>query len=164
MKIHDPQLQNQNSTGERRVLAVSSGGGHWIQLMMLKPAFERHQCSFASERTAYAKEVPGSRFYTLKKANRWNPFLLLILSLELLGIVVRERPDVVISTGAACGVFAIVLAKIILRSKTIWIDSIANCSHLSLSGRLVKPFADIWLTQWQHLAHTEGADYWGRVF
>jgi hypothetical protein len=57
----------------------------------------------------------------------------------------------------------IVLAKCLLGAKTVWIDSIANVQTLSMSGRLVRHFADLWLTQWPHLAHADGVRFEGAV-
>jgi hypothetical protein len=72
------------------------------------------------------------------------------------------RPDVVISTGAAPGYFAILFGKK-LGAKTIWLDSIANVDELSMSGRAVGKYADLWLTQWEHLATEGGPDFIGAV-
>ena len=46
-------------TGRRRVLAVASGGGHWVQLLRLRPAFEGCDVTYACVRPAYADDVPG---------------------------------------------------------------------------------------------------------
>ena len=69
----------------------------------------------------------------------------------------------VVTTGAAPGLVALVAAKLLLRSRTIWIDSIASVETLSLSARLARPVADAWLVQWAHLARPEGPEYWGAV-
>jgi hypothetical protein len=58
---------------------------------------------------------------------------------------------------------ALVLAKLFFRSRTIWIDSIANCEQMSLSGILARRFSDAWLTQWPQLQRAGGPDYWGAV-
>ena len=47
--------------------------------------------------------------------------------------------------------------------KTIWIDSLANAETMSLSGLKVKPYADLWLTQWEHLATPKGPYFYGAV-
>nr|WP_302675558.1 hypothetical protein [Sphingomonas faeni] len=60
-------------------------------------------------------------------------------------------PHLVVSTGAAPGAMALLVGKM-FGARTIWIDSIANSEVLSLSGRLVRPIADLRITQWQHLA------------
>ena len=69
----------------------------------------------------------------------------------------------VISTGAAPGLVALAVAKLLTGSRTVWIDSIANTKQLSLSGRLARPVADAWLVQWPHLARPGGPEYWGAV-
>jgi hypothetical protein len=84
------------------------------------------------------------------------------MALTLLWIMIVERPDVVISTGAAPGYFALRFGKL-LGARTIWVDSIANVDELSLAGSKVGRFADLWLTQWPHLAQPAGPQYFGAV-
>lgn len=145
------------------ILAISSGGGHWVQLLRLRPAFARHKVVFASVYEAYAADVPDSRFYTFSDASRFSKASYLVVLVQLLRIVLRERPRVVITTGSSPGLFALAFAKLLLRSKTIWIDSIANCERLSSSGARAKWVADVWLTQWEHLSNGEGPRYMGAV-
>ena len=64
----------------------------------------------------------------------------------------NERPDIVISTGAAPGLFAIIISRFV-GAKTIWLDSIANYEQISLSGKLAKYFTHLHLTQWEHLTN-----------
>ncbi|PKP46553.1 MAG: oligosaccharide biosynthesis protein Alg14 [Bacteroidetes bacterium HGW-Bacteroidetes-11] len=135
----------------KKILAVASGGGHWIQLMRLKPAFEGCDLVYLSTHDGYKKLVQNSRFYKVTDANRWNKLKLLKMAFEVRKVVIREKPDVIISTGAAPGLFAILWGRL-SGSKTIWLDSIANVEKLSMSGRIVKPFAHLHLTQWEHLA------------
>lgn len=152
-------------TAARRILAVASGGGHWVQLLRLRPAFEGWAVTWVTVDCAYAADVvgtPKSRFRVINDATRWNKVALLWMALRLLWIVVRERPDVVISTGAAPGYFALRFGRW-LGSRTIWIDSIANAEQLSLSGSRVGRFADLWLTQWEHLARPQGPRFAGAV-
>ena len=80
----------------------------------------------------------------------------------MLWLVIRERPDVVVTTGAAPGYFALRFGKWI-GAKTIWIDSIANLERMSLSGERVRRYADLWLTQWAHLAKSDGPVFLGAV-
>lgn len=145
-----------------RVLAVASGGGHWVQLMRLVPAFEGHDIAYATVQATYAEQVLGARFYTVRDATRWDRWGLIVLGWQLLRIISRERPQVVVTTGAAPGVLALMIGRG-FGAKTIWIDSIANVDELSMSGRRARNVADVWLTQWPHLARPEGPSYEGRV-
>ncbi len=147
---------------KKRVLAISSGGGHWVQLLRLRPAFDDQDVAYVTVHRDYASDIPGCRLFVINDANRWNKIGLVRMAIRLLVIVLRFRPHVVVSTGAACGYFALRFAKLI-GARTVWIDSIANVEELSMSGRLVRPYADLWLTQWPELARPNGPDFKGAV-
>jgi UDP-N-acetylglucosamine:LPS N-acetylglucosamine transferase len=147
----------------RKILAVASGGGHWVQMRRLQPAFDGLDVTFVSVQPDYAEEVPGHRFYSVRDVTRWDRWGIVRLVAQLLVILMVVRPRVVITTGSAPGVITLGLAKILLRSKTIWIDSIANCEEMSSSGKEAHRFADVWLTQWPQLQQAGGPDYWGAV-
>jgi len=145
-----------------RILAVASGGGHWVQLLRLRPAFEGHRVTYVTVRHGYAADVPGERVRTVVDATRWNKFKLALMGAKLLWIVLTERPDVVVSTGAAPGYFAIRFGKLI-GARGVWLDSIANVEQLSMTGELAGRKADLWLTQWEHLEREGGPQYVGAV-
>ncbi len=147
---------------QKRVLAVASGGGHWVQLLRLRPAFEGCEVTYVTVRRAYASDVSGCRMRVINDATRWNKVRLAVMGLRLAWIVLRERPDVIVSTGAAPGYFAIRLGKM-LGARTVWLDSIANVEEVSMTGQIVGRHADLWLTQWSHLAQEDGPQYKGAV-
>jgi hypothetical protein len=146
----------------RKILAVASGGGHWVQLLRMLPAFDGETIVYVTTLPSYRQFVAPARFYTVCDASLWTKLRLLRMAAKMIWIVLRERPDVIISTGAAPGYFAVRLGKY-LGATTIWVDSIANVEKLSLSGRKVGPYADLWLTQWPHLARPEGPRFEGAV-
>jgi UDP-N-acetylglucosamine:LPS N-acetylglucosamine transferase len=146
----------------KKVLAVASGGGHWMQLLRLIPAFEDHEIVFVTVLESYRHQVPNSKFYTVPDANRWNRVGLLALAARMAWIVCLEKPQVVVSTGAAPGYFAVLFGHF-FGARTIWVDSLANVERLSLSGRLAGKHADLWLTQWPHLASERGPHHAGAV-
>lgn len=134
-----------------------------MQLMRLRPAFVNCEVVFATVKEGYRVHLAhGAPFHVIPDANRWNKLGLLRVLFTIFRIIWRERPDVVISTGAAPGYFAIRAGKL-LGARTIWVDSIANAEELSLSGRKAGPHADLWLTQWAHLARPGGPNYRGSV-
>jgi UDP-N-acetylglucosamine:LPS N-acetylglucosamine transferase len=145
-----------------KVLAVSSGGGHWVELIRLVPAFEGYDTVFATVDEAYRSDAGAARFYTICDVTRWNKLRWVQTFVKLAWILLRERPDVVVSTGALPGYFSLRLAKW-FGARTIWIDSIANVEQLSLSGQMIGKHADLWLTQWPHLAKIDGPFYRGTV-
>lgn len=159
-----------------RVLAVASSGGHWVQLMRLRPAWRGCDVAYLTTEESYSQQLfdqaaeagaPPPRFYTTVSANRWQKLRLLRQLASIVWIVFRERPAVVCTTGAAPGYFAIRIAKW-FGARTIWIDSIANGEAMSMAGRLAGGSADVWLTQWDSLATGKANDvrqpeYWGAV-
>lgn len=146
---------------KRKVLAVASGGGHWVQLLRLQPVFEDCDVSFVSTIDDYKKDVDAP-FYTVTDASMWDKIRLTRMFIEIAWLVLRIRPDVVITTGAAPGLAAIICGRV-TGAKTIWLDSIANSEVLSSSGQHARRWATAWLTQWPHLSDDKGPRHWGAV-
>jgi UDP-N-acetylglucosamine:LPS N-acetylglucosamine transferase len=145
-----------------RILAVSSGGGHWVQMLRLRPAFADKQVTYASVGMSRAADVAPAAYRSIPDANRAQKLKLLWLLMKLSWLVLRVRPDVVISTGAAPGYLAVRIGRM-LGARTLFLDSIANAEELSLSANLAKRHCDLVLTQWPHLADHDGPGYRGSV-
>ena len=151
-----------SSDNRRKLMAISSGGGHWVQLLRVSPAFASCCCVFVTVSESYRSQIAGQRFYSVNDATRWNKFGLIWMALRLVWIIWKEKPEVMISTGAAPGYIALRLGRLV-GARTIWLDSIANIERLSLSGEKIGRHADLWLTQWPHLAKAGGPHYAGSV-
>lgn len=145
-----------------RILAISSGGGHWVQLLRLRPALEGHDVTYVTVDRAYQSDVGTARFRTISDATRWSKLAMLRTALQILWMMLRLRPQIVISTGAAPGYFAVRIGKL-LGARTIWLDSIANVDEVSMAGQWAGPYADLYLTQWEHLAQLGGPQFRGAV-
>lgn len=146
----------------RKLLAVSSGGGHWVQLLRVSKAFDGCELTFVTVHKSYRSQVPDHQFYVIDDANRQDKLGLIRAAGRLAWIICIERPDIIVSTGAAPGYIALRLGRM-TGARTLWLDSIANVDELSLSGRKIGRYADLWLTQWPHLARPEGPYYAGAV-
>lgn len=154
-----------------RVLAISSTGGHWVQLMRLSPAWddcETHYACTSPDHWARVEAAANKRgqkvagYYPIIDANRWSKVKLVRQMLQVAMLLIRLRPDVIITTGASVGYFAIRIGKL-LGARTCWIDSIANAEQLSLSGAKSGPHANLFLTQWPEIAKPGGPEYRGSV-
>lgn len=146
----------------KKVVAVASGGGHWVQLLRIRPAFEGMSVEFISTNAGYSSQV-DQVLHVVTDANMWEKLKLIRMFIEVAYIIFKVKPDFVITTGAAPGYAAIMFGKL-LGAKTIWIDSVANSETLSSSGKRAKRWADIWLTQWPHLVdEANGLKTWGSV-
>jgi len=147
---------------KKKVLAVASAGGHWIQLLRLRPAFEGTDVVFASTSKGNYYEVNGAEFYSFKDATRkefWNFF---VMFFQVIKILIKVRPDVIVTTGSAPGMVTLAFGRLFF-AKTVWIDSIANVEQLSTSGKIAKRFANLYCTQWEELAEKSEAKYIGAI-
>lgn len=144
------------------VLAVSSGGGHWVQMLRLAPAFRGADVHYATTDPSAADQVGTAAFHTFSDANKDTPIRLIVCALKLAWIIFTVRPDVVVSTGAAGGYLAIRIARLI-GARTMFVDSIANARELSISARISLRIADRVLSQWPRVAELSGAEYRGAI-
>lgn len=146
----------------KKILAVASIGGHWIQLLRIMKGLEdKYEISYLSTYDKCATMVQGHTFHKLLDFSRWNWYKLFPAFIHDLNLIRKEKPDVVITTGAAPGLI-VLFAAFCLGKKTIWIDSIANVNHLSLCGRVASKFATYTYTQWKEL-ETQKIHFMGNV-
>ena len=146
----------------RKIMAVASGGGHWQQLMLLRPAFGGHQVLFVTTFPGLPDVFGAQPSVIVPDCNRSDLRQGLRCAAALARTMLRFRPDEVISTGALPGVLALALGRL-FGARTIWIDSIANAEEMSMSGRLARRVAHLWLSQWEDVAAASGAGYAGAV-
>jgi UDP-N-acetylglucosamine:LPS N-acetylglucosamine transferase len=145
-----------------KVLAVASGGGHWEQLMALRGAFEGKDVVFTTTNSGLLRKYNIQNGVVVPDCSRDSIFLSIKCVIVTFFLILRQNPDVVISTGAAPGFFCLLAGKV-LGKRTVWIDSVANVERLSMSGKMAGKIATLWLTQWKHLAQPEGPHYFGAV-
>lgn len=161
-----------------KLLAISSPGGHWIQLTRLCAGLEdRYQIVYAMPAALFTSTTPTERdgtsvptersrserkVYSVTDVSADDKWRLIPCSLQVLYILLKERPKAILSTGAAPGAIAIWLGSL-LGIRTIWVDSIANVKQLSKAGKLAQKRADVFLTQWEHLSNGQTILYKGAV-
>lgn len=145
----------------KRVLAIASGGGHFIQLLRLRPAWEGHEVSYATVHASSAVDVAPAPFFTFRDVSRADLWRLPATIADLTRILIKVRPQVIVTTGALPGLLAMALARP-FGTKTLWVDSIANSEVLSGSGRQAGRVATQVVTQWPQLTEP-GVEHWGSV-
>lgn len=152
-----------NGGGKRpRLLAIASGGGHWDEMMILRSAWRNCEVHYATTMRGLGARAGLGKAHLVPDCNRNARFEVVrsIFSLSLL--LVRLRPDVVVTTGALPGLLALMLGRA-LGARTIWIDSVANAEEMSLAGIKARRHCDLWMTQSPSVAAASGACYAGEV-
>ena len=149
-----------------KLLAISSPGGHWIQLNRLSAGLEeRYQIVYAMPAglfTSTSRNERERKVYSVVDVSADDKWRLIPCALQVLYILLKERPKAILSTGAAPGAVAIWLGSF-LGIRTIWVDSIANVKQISRAGKLAQKRADVFLTQWEHLSDGQTIQYKGAV-
>lgn len=148
-----------------KLLAISSPGGHWIQLTRICLGLEeRYNIIYAmpGELFGTASAFRDKKTYSVTDVSADDKWRLIPCALQVLYILLKERPKAILSTGAAPGFVAIWLGSV-FGIRTIWVDSIANVKQISRAGRLAQKRTDIFLTQWEHLSDGQHILFKGAV-
>ncbi len=131
--------------------------------MLMRPALADADVKYVTTLPGLPARAGITKYSIVHECNRNDLRKLASNTARLLWILARYRPDVVISTGALPGLIGVALARTVFRSRTIWVDSVANGKEFSMSGRMAKRFSSLWLTQWEEVAQATGASCFGRV-
>lgn len=150
---------------EIKVAVACSPGGHMVQVRQLSSVYEKYEFFYFTFNGEVADELRKKyKVRSIPNIVRYNPLSWvygLILSIYW---VLRERPDVVISTGAGITVFFCVFAKV-FGAKLIFLESMAKVEKPTLTARMLYPFSDLFLVQWPGLLkYFSKAKFVGRLF
>ncbi len=132
-----------------RVLVVSSVGGHLTEVMQLAPLFAGHEVVLVVNDRAELPAFPFARVYRIAHAERdWR---VLLNFAEAARILRREDPDVIVSAGAGPVVPFAVVARVLLGTRIVFLESAAAIVKPTLTGRLMYPLAHDFFYQWPAL-------------
>jgi len=147
-----------------KICLVASAGGHLSQLLKIVQAVNGYEAFVVTTSEAVRENLTRfGQVHVVGECNRQHGLRVVRVFLTCWRILRRERPDVVLSTGAAPGCVCCFLGKL-MGAKIIWVDSITNVGRLSLSGWLVRYIADLFIVQWAELAQKyRGTEYVGTI-
>ncbi len=147
-----------------KIALICSSGGHLFQLFRLRDSFEKYPRFWVTFLTEDAQVLlKNEKVYCAYSPTNRNVINFIRNFFLALKIVRKERPTVMISTGAGVAVPFFYLGRM-LGIKTIYLESLARIDDLSLSGKMVYHFADHFLVQWEDLARRyKKAVYAGKV-
>jgi UDP-N-acetylglucosamine transferase subunit ALG13 len=144
-----------------RICLAASGGGHLRQLLDLQPFWSAHDYFFVTEDTALGQSLRDNHsayfvpHFGLGQARLGAPFKMLwrafISFFKTGALMLRERPDMVVTTGAGAVFFTVLWARL-LGARIVVIESFARFEQPSLFGRMTRPMADEFVVQSAALA------------
>lgn len=136
---------------ELKVCLVGSSGGHLTHLYMLKPFWkdkERFWVTFDKEDANSLLE--GENVYHCYFPTNRNIKNLIRNTFLAIKVLRKEKPDLIISSGAAVAVPFFYLGKL-RGAKTVYIEVFDRIDKPTLTGRLVKPVTDKFIVQWDEM-------------
>lgn len=137
----------------KKICFIASTGGHFEQLMMLKPLMDKYNSFVVTEKTDYSVFNSKMQFYYLKQVNRHELnfiFYMIFNIIKTILIFLKEKPNIVISTGALSTIPMCIIAKL-LGKRLIFIESFAKITSPTLTGKLLYRFADQFYIQWEEM-------------
>jgi len=139
-----------------KICLTCSAGGHLTELLFLKKCYSKYPRFFITfKREDTAEIAKQEKVYFVEDPKR-NIIKLLKSVFQTLSVLLKENPDVVISTGAGVGVVTCYVAKLFLGSQIIFLESFCRIEEPSLSGRLVYPISDMFFVQWKEMLEQYG--------
>lgn len=133
--------------GQVKVCLVSSSGGHWEQLKRLKPLIDKYGGFYVTERTPFVEDGPYLMVQTDLK-DRLMPIKMLVNAVHALCIWIKERPDVVVTTGTMVA-YPFYLLAVLLRKKFVFIETFGRSNEPTVAGKLMQKHADLFFVQWE---------------
>lgn len=155
----------------KKVIFISSTGGHLSELMQLKDIFKKYDYHIITEKndtTLKLKEKYGDRISYLVYGAR-NYMLSYMFKfpyniLKSLVLFLKIRPDIIVTTGAHTAVPMCYIAKL-FKKKIIFIETFARVNSKSMSGKMISKIADVFLVQHEEMLDVyENAVYKGELY
>lgn len=141
----------------KKVIFISSTGGHFNELLKLKPMFEKYDYHIITEKdktNEYLKQEYGEKILYLPYGTRSKIFSYIFkyiyLCIKTIYYYAKIRPQYIVTTGTHTAGPMCYLGKI-FGSKIIYIETFANVSRKTATGRLVYPIADLFIVQWEEM-------------
>lgn len=141
----------------KKVLFISSTGGHLSEMMQLKSMFDKYDYHIITEKTKsnlslkkeYKKKI-NFLFYGTKDHPISYPFKLFLNCFKSLYLYFKIHPDYIITTGAHTAGPMCCIGKI-FGSRIIYIETFANIDTKTITGRLLYPISDRFIVQWHNM-------------
>lgn len=135
-----------------KVCIPTSSGGHLTHMRMLMPviglAADRFWVTFDKEDANTA--LVGERVYHCYFPTNRNLKNTVRNTLLAIRVLRKERPDLIVSSGAAVAVPFFAIGKL-LGAKTVYVEVFDRADEPTLTGRLVRRMTDLFVVQWPEM-------------
>jgi beta-1,4-N-acetylglucosaminyltransferase len=132
-----------------KICIVSSCGGHLTEVRCLKPAYELYEHFYIlNDKTVLPADMKDKTYFIAHSERDLRFFVNLWEAFRLLG---REKPDVILSTGAGLAVPFAIMGRLFFGTRVIFVETVTRISHPSLTGRIMYWLAHDFLYQWKSL-------------
>jgi len=155
----------------KKVLFISSTGGHLNELLQLSPLFEKYNYHIITEKDKmtiglkdkYGDKISYLPYGTRKKLFRYI-FVYMFLCIKTIYLYFKIRPKYIITTGTHTAGPICYLGKL-FGSKIIYIETFANRNRKTATGKLIYPIADLFIVQWKDMLKLyPKAKYGGAIY
>jgi beta-1,4-N-acetylglucosaminyltransferase len=151
---------------------IVSGGGHLDEALPLLEAFKGHRVFLVtyvqqSLLRFHHPHIERVYFVRLWGSKGIGLYLSIFINLfEFIYILLKERPNVLFSTGSEIAIIPFFLGKTFFRTKLIFLETATRVFGPSLTARVLYAVSDVFLVQWETLVGRFGpkAQFRGRVF
>ena len=134
-----------------KVCLVGSSGGHLTHLYMLKPFWQDKERFWVTFKKEDANSIlEGEQVYHCYYPTNRSLKALLINTRLAWKVLRKERPDVIVSSGAAVAVPFFYLGKL-FGMKTIYIEVFDRIDKPTMTGKMVYPVTDRFIVQWEEM-------------
>ena len=152
----------------KKVCLISSSGGHFEQLKMLTKLNKKYKTFIVTEKTDYNKDDKKINYFVMQVNRKEKLFVFKMIGIlfKSLYIFIKEKPDVIISTGVLSAIPMLFIGHI-FKKKVIYIESFAKINSPTMTGNLIykKHIADQFYVQWESmLKYYPNAIYKGGIY
>ena len=138
---------------KHKICFCSSSGGHFEQLIMLKPLMEKYNSYIITEKLDYdikIGNIPVKYVFQINRTDKMFLFKFIAIIIKSFFIAITNRPDIIISTGALAAVPMMIWTKI-FGGKVVYVESFAKIDSPNISGKIVYKFSDQFYIQWESM-------------
>jgi UDP-N-acetylglucosamine:LPS N-acetylglucosamine transferase len=134
----------------RKTCWAYSPGGHLTELVRATSGIRFNDLYHVTFRSGRGGPFPGERVHHVCHPRR-GILRTLLNALQSLRILLRERPALIISTGADVAVATLLLGRV-LGARIVFIET-GGTLQPSLAGRLAYPFCHLFVVPWPEKLH-----------